>query len=205
LRDQVVENHVHPPCRGPSARIIAETVQKVEDRIKLLCGGIVTGRGVDVEIAVVAHHAGFVEVPVDRAVRHVIGFPGKGSRPAHVYDTLGIEQVGLHQRIEWIDQADAVGHEHVTVKVRLQRAGGNAPDAPLVFLHGRPLDALAGEQNLFGVGSAEPERHAVVRVYLRRLERLSLLGQTRKDGSRERNHRSTFDGDRSFHSDSPVG
>ena len=111
-----------------------------------------------------------------------------------MHHTLGVEEVGLHQRIGGVHQADAVGGERVTVKIRLQRAGGDAPDALLVFLHGQALRALAGEKDFLGVGKAESEGDALVGVNLRRLKRLRRLSQTGRDGCREENQKNAVHG-----------
>ena len=62
--DEVVENHVGPTDRGPGGRVVAEAVQKVQDRVGRLRRGIVAGRGVDEEIAVVADEFVVVELVV---------------------------------------------------------------------------------------------------------------------------------------------
>ena len=151
---------------GPSARIIAETVQKVEDGVKPVRFRIVAGRGIDVVIAIIAHNPRSIEVPVNHTVRHVVHFPGQGSRSGHVHDTLGVEQVGLHHGIGRVDQADTVGHKRVTVKIRFQGRCCDAPYALFVLLHGQTLGPLKREKDLPGVRSAETEGDAAVRVHL---------------------------------------
>ena len=72
--------------------------------------------------------------------------------------------------------------ERVTVEIRLERIGRDAPDALLVFLHRHGGDALACELTLLGVRIAEAESYAVVRMHFRRDDRrrgLRRLSRTR--------------------------
>ena len=75
LRDQVIENHVSAPHGGPAARVIAETVKEVQDRVQLVGFGIVAGRRIDEIVSFIAHHARFIEVMVNRAVGHIVHLP----------------------------------------------------------------------------------------------------------------------------------
>src|SRR5207237_5086811 len=79
LGDKVVEDHVSAAHGGPAAGVIAIAMQEVKHRIGLLAERVVTGRGIHVEVALVAYYSRFVEVMMDFAVRHVGNFPRQRS------------------------------------------------------------------------------------------------------------------------------
>ena len=100
-----------PPDGGPTARVIAEAVQKVEDRVSLFGFCAVAGWSINIEIPIITHYPGLVEVVMDRAVGDFVDFPRWRSRSGHMHNTPSVEQVRLHQGIRWIDQGHIVGHE----------------------------------------------------------------------------------------------
>src|SRR5579872_1392045 len=181
LRDQVVEDDIRAANRGPAARIVAEAVQQVEHWIFLFCFRIVARRRVDVEIAIVANDAGMIEMMVYEAVRNADDFP----RQAWAWDmdhALGVEQVGLDERIHGIHIADAIRDEGVAVEIGLPRTGGYGPNAFLIFLHGDVLPTFAREKDLFRVGIAKAEGNSAVALDLWRLDGLGSGLRLREHG-----------------------
>src|SRR5439155_7795839 len=163
--DEVVENHVRAPDSSPGARIIAETVEKVQNRISLIGSEIVTGWRIDIEISIIAHGPRPVELVVEGAVGYIVHLPRQRSRSGHMHDTPGVEQVGRHQGIGGVDQTDTVGHERITVEIGLERLSCDTPNTLLIFLHGQRCCALSGDGNGFSVWITEPESNAAVRAY----------------------------------------
>src|SRR5208337_677951 len=188
LGNQVVEDHVCATDGGPGARVIAETVQKVERGVKFLGFRIVGGGSINVKVPIIAHDPRPVEMVVDDAVWNVIDLPRQGGRSGHVHGTLGVKQVGFHQVVRGVDQADPIGLKRVTVEIRVQRIGSDTPNTLLVFLHGQRLCTLAGKQDLLSIGSAEAESNTMVRVYLWRNQRRRGLRPLRRLSPSE-NHR----------------
>ena len=79
-----------------------------------------------------------------------------------------IEKVRLDRAVRRIKQGHAIDEERIPVIVRGKRLGGCAPDALRVFLHrewcARLIDLHA---DVFRIGGAQPERHAMIGVNLR--------------------------------------
>src|SRR5579864_8033813 len=99
---------------SPSAGIVAESVQQIEHRIWLLRRWIVSGRRVDVIIAVVSGNRRLVKVMMNLAVRHICYFP-RGSRRGDVYRIGRGQEIGHEQVVEGIERARAVHENRVSV------------------------------------------------------------------------------------------
>jgi hypothetical protein len=192
LRNQVVEDDVGTAGGEPSGGIVAQSVEKIQDRVGLLAVGIVVGRRVDVEVAVVADDGRLIEVMRHYAARSARGFPAYRTGNAHHALSAGLE-VGLQQRIAGIGKGRAVHIERVGVDFGLEWAGGNAPDALFVLLQSQAATGQAVHGNLFGIGRAQTEGHCAVGRNLGRLDRrlrptaASRGGLRPRGGGREQN------------------
>jgi hypothetical protein len=153
--------------RGPAASVVAEAVLQVQHRELLFRLSVVGGRRVDVEIAIVADDCRMIEMAVQAAPGRVREFPRKaGSRHMHLARPEQI--VGLAQVVGRVHDAHAVHDEGVTVVIRVERTGGERPDALLVLGHRGGLgNAFELEQHRLGVGRAQAEGDGAVRRDLR--------------------------------------
>ena len=163
LGDEIVEDDVGTADGGPGAGVIAEAVEQVEDGIGLLAARVVAGRSVNEKVAIVADHAGPVEMMMDFAVRDVVDFPRERRRARDVQFAGAVEKVGLDRVVGRIEESDAIGDDGVAVIIGSERVGGEGPDALIVLLHGEGLgNAFKGDGGFFDVGSAEAEGDAIV-------------------------------------------
>ena len=83
---------------------------------------------------------------------------------------LGVDQIGLQERIGGIHQPHPVGDEGIAVVVRLQGSRGQTPHALIVFLHGHGLGAFEAQQDFLGVRRPETKRDALVGMHFGRDE-----------------------------------
>ena len=151
------------------AGFVAQTVEQVEDRVRLFAFRVVVGGGVDPVVAIVAGDGGMVEMAGDGAAGHAGGgFPTDGAGHVHQAGT-GAAVGGLEERVGGVVQGDAVGGKRIGVDVGLQGVGGGRPDALFVLFHGDAL-ADAGDEDFLGVGGAEAEGDLAVGGDFRRLD-----------------------------------
>jgi hypothetical protein len=71
----MVENDIGVSNVCPTPRLLAIAMQEIQHRIFSLGAGIVAGRGVNVEIALIADDCRFVEVMMDNTVGYIAYFP----------------------------------------------------------------------------------------------------------------------------------
>jgi hypothetical protein len=166
LRDQVVEDHVGESNRRPSAGVVAEAVQQIENGISFFRRGIVARRSVDVKVALIVGHCRLVEVMMDFSARNVADFPWQ-PRAGNMHRVRRGEQVRHQQSVVGIEHAHAVDEDGVSVVVGSERGRGQVPHALIVFLHRHWIGAGTRQLHFLRVRSEEAEGHTVVRVDFR--------------------------------------
>ena len=72
---RIVEDRCGTPNGSPSARVVAVAVEKIEDWVRRLGGGIIAGRSVHIEVPLIFGYRRLVEVMMYFAMRHVVQFP----------------------------------------------------------------------------------------------------------------------------------
>src|SRR5262249_37299033 len=137
--NQIVEDDVGTPDGRPTAGIVAVPVKEVQNRISLFAARIVSGRSVDIVVAVIANHPGLVEVVMKFAAWYVVGFPSEAGGTRDVEFTCAIEKIGFDGVIGGIEIGHTVHLKGIAVKIGSQRSRGNAPQALVVSLHGQRI------------------------------------------------------------------
>ncbi len=160
--DELVEDEVGFSDGGPAIGEVAVAVEENEERVAL--AGLVAGRSVDEEVAILVGHLGVVEVVVDGAVWDVCEFPGLGFIAGDKDHVGWVECVGLHVSVDGVNRADAVDLEGIAVEVGFESRGGGGPNAFVVFGEWEALAAFDGDFDLLCVGGTELEGYGFVGV-----------------------------------------
>ena len=119
-----------------------------------------------------------VEMPVNDAMRHVVDLPRQRGRAWNVRRALAPEQIIDHQRVVQVHGADFVNKKGIAVVIRLQRRGGERPDALAVLHHAGVRETLALHLDIARIRRLEPESDPPVRQHF---SRRAVLGKGRRN------------------------
>ncbi len=174
LCNEIIKNELSSSHGRPSAGVIAESVQEIENRIFFYGVGIVTGRSVHVEIPVVANDGGSIVMMMDGAVGNIIELPRHRIWSGHIGLTLRVQKIVFDDRVGRIEHVDAVHIKRISVDVGCKWACRYRPETISILLHCDCLCAFPRKQYLLRIRSAKPESDAVVGVDFRRNDQLGL-------------------------------
>ena len=153
----------------PAFGIVAEAVQEIEHGIGLRALGLIAGRRVDQEIAIVVGDGRVERMTGDRAARHA-GRGQPGLRPGEHEHRLRGPETGLELAIDGIVDVRAVDREGVGVIVGGQHVARRGPHTLGILLHRQP-GRPEHHRDLPRIRSPHPERHPAIGGDLGRLDR----------------------------------
>ena len=176
LRNQVVEDEVRAAHGSPTGGGVVRAVKQIQHRIAAAGLLRITRRCVDpYRTCFAVEGFRFLPVDFDGPMRHIAGFRQRRRIGRHFHQTGRRAGTKLHPRIHRVGDIDAVHGKRIDIDAGSKGAQRDAPDTVgalghlLLCANGHPV---AEEGDFRSFGGAEPERDAMVRLHLRRHERV---------------------------------